>query len=628
MCGICGVYDSTRGLNAAALSAMCDSMFHRGPDDGGIFIDREVGLGIRRLSIIDLTGGHQPIYNESKDICIVFNGEIYNYIELRKELLERGHVFHTLSDTEVIVHLYEEFDKECVNRLNGMFAFAIYDMRKRQIFIARDRFGIKPLYYYHGGGRFLFASELKAILQYPDVSLKELDFDAISDYLTYMYVPAPNTILKGIRKLLPAHFIIFKEDRLTIERYWDVDFEPMDSDEDEYKNRISELLIDSLRLHSRSDVPFGVFLSGGIDSSTIVALLSTYLGQRVKTFSVGFGDRSVNELKYAKIVSDKFNTEHHEITVSVTDAIDNLVELLWHMDEPIADSAIVPTYLISKATRRYVKMALSGLGGDELFAGYSRYKNLFHNKMRIPLPTSFVDNVTNLFDVIEVPRTIAPANYIRRIFQDYSRNYFYLLEIFPRKLKCKLLNRTMRYDSRQVLDTQFRRTEISDRLNHVLFVDMNTYLPDDILFLTDRVSMACSLEVRVPFLDYRFVEFVFNIPGGLKLRGDVEKYILKEALKPTLPATILQRFKWGFGAPILHWFEESLWDISERILLSPIAEARGYFNPKIVRALFRLERNGLLVQRIWGLLVLELWMRIYIDRESNANPTFKLKDLL
>ncbi len=627
MCGIAGIYKRAGVIDEAMVRDMTEIMHHRGPIEDGYFFRRQVGLGMRRLSIIDIEGGHQPVYNEDGTIAVIFNGQIYNYREIRTDLIKRGHQFKTESDTEVIVHLYEEMGEQCVTQFNGMFALALWDENQKKLFIARDRLGVKPLYYYEGREDFVFGSELKALLRCPSVP-KEVDPEAIAEYLTLMYIRAPRSPLKNIRKLLPGHYLTLDSKGIEIRRYWDLrehSKEIQASSEAEVMENVVELLRDSVRLRLRSDVPVGAFLSGGIDSSAIVAF-ATQVNGPIDTFSVGFAGEGFDELGYARTVSDAFQTKHHEKTVKVVDAIRSLPKLVWHLDEPNADSAIVPTYLISEVASSQVRVILSGLGGDELFGGYRRYfdgypiEHLYRQlplaaqkHLAMPLVRKFKPGLASIIE--------------RNQFSDAFR-YLTRVAVFMGVEKQRLLGPA--FVDGVSFEQEFASYPGSDPVNRSMFVDMLTYLPDDILHITDRMSMAVSLEARTPFLDYRLVEFCAGLPGNYKvtqIRREWKK-ILKKALAPILPHEILARPKWGFGAPVTAWMEKGLQKVVTDLYRESMAVKLGLLTRSGVEAtLAQVENTGeQFSQKLWSLLVLEIWCQVFFNSDGGA-PAFGLDDL-
>ncbi len=615
---------------------MCHVIEHRGPDDEGFYIDGGLAIGMRRLSIIDLFTGRQPISNEDGSIWIVFNGEIYNFKELREDLIRRGHTLRTGTDTEVIVHLYEDEGERCVEQLRGMFSFALWDKRERKLFMARDRVGVKPLHYCLAGETLVFGSEIKSILQHPDVT-REVNLEAISDFLTFGYVPDPASAFRGIHKLLPGHTLTFKDGRLSTRRYWDFEYDQNGAsgpvrEESYYTERIRELIAESIRLRLISDVPLGAFLSGGIDSSTVVAMMAREMDRPVKTFSIGFTDSSFDELHYARITARHFNTEHHEFIVT-PDVCKIVEEIIWHHDEPFADVSSIPTYIVSKMAREHVTVVLSGDGGDELFGGYDRY--LIDNKRerfnRIP---GFLRRNLMLRASRALPRAAYGKNFLRNAALDSDARYVDSISYFDEDAKQSLLSpEVRRWLVGRDSSNEFRRLlavpRSSERLDHLLYLDSKTYLPGDILTKVDRMSMAHSIEAREPLLDHKLIEFVQTIPASLKLRGPVGKHILKAAVRGLIPDEIIDRPKQGFGVPIKRWFNNELRELLYDTLTDSRTLQRGYFNQKAVAEILdeHLRRRRDNSTHLWGLLTLELWHRAFIDRcpESNFEGAKRLE---
>jgi len=627
MCGIAGkISFSSKDVSTQEIEMMNDAIKHRGPDDGGVYIspDKKVGLGHRRLSIIDLSPlGHQPMrYLDRYEI--IFNGEIYNFQEKRAMLEKEGYTFKSHSDTEVILALYDKYGKECLQHLRGMFAFAIYDEQEKTLFCARDRVGKKPFKYYIDDNVFLFASELKAILTQPEYR-KEPDYVAIHHYLTLQYVPAPLTGFKGIKKLEPAHFLTLnlKTRKLTKERYWKLDYsKKLDLSEEEWKKRILEKLEESVKLRMISDVPIGAFLSGGIDSSAVVALMAKNSSTPIKTFSIGFEDEKFNELKYAKIIADKFKTDHTEFIVK-PDAIHLLPMLVCQYEEPYADSSALPTYYVSKLTRDHVTVALNGDGGDENFAGYGRYSihkfSLFYDKLIFfhkifVLPTAyFISKITKTTFFDRVYR------FAQSLSKPYSYRYVDYVCYFTNQMKADLYAEEFKEkmkdeDTYHIVADRFSESGSEDKAEQAVYADFATYLPDDLLTKVDIDTMAVSLEGRSPFLDYEMLELTAQIPFHLKLKGwNNKKYILKEALRGLVPDEVMFRPKMGFGIPIHSWFRKELKEYAYEMLLSDKAVGRGLFKKEAVKKLLDTHVNTRndFGYHIWALVTLELWFQEY-----------------
>ena len=634
MCGIAGFVDrwdsgQARPVEerAAILDSMCRIIEHRGPDDQGVTLDRGVALGMRRLSIIDLAGGHQPISGEDGSVSIVYNGEIYNFHELKDRLEAAGHKFKTHCDTETVLHGYEEFGPDCLKDLRGMFAFAIWDAKNQVLFIARDRAGKKPLYYsVTRGGSLIFGSELKVLLQHPDVE-REIDPKALDAYFTLGYIPDPYSIFKNVKKLPPGHYLTFSEGRLDVKQYWDFNFNPSESlREEDYLEELRFLLDESVRLRLISDVPLGAFLSGGIDSSTIVGLMARHSAQPVKTFSIGFHEDSYNELKYARMTAQKFGTDHHEffVTPEICSVVD---ELAWFMDEPFADQATIPNYVVSKLAREHVKVVLSGDGGDELFAGYTRYIVAQNRASFDLIPKTLRQGLGPLSK--NLPHGTKGRNYLFNISLDPVSRYLDSVSTFTS------LNRESLYtrDFRDLVGTEgyvsslFRdlsaRVTTGEPLDRLLYIDSKTYLPGDILAKVDRTSMAVSLEARAPLLDHKLIEFVGQMPAKLKLSGLESKHLLKKAVADLVPHEILNRPKQGFGVPIQDWINRQLRSRIRESLTEPRSQQRGYVEPGYINVLLNEHERGRRDHSdgLWALFMLELWHRQFIDQPTNLTQT-------
>src|SRR5438270_5404905 len=629
MCGIAGFVNqrsagTARGTEecAAVLDRMCRVIAHRGPDDQGVMLTGDgVALGMRRLSIIDLAGGHQPLSGWGGSATIVFNGEVYNFRELRRELEARGNRFATHSDTEAIVHAFEEYGAACVDHLRGMFVFAIWDERERRLFVARDRAGKKPLYYtVTPRGAFVFGSELKSLLEHDEVG-REINAEALDAYLTLGYVPEPLSIFRDIHKLPPGHHLTFADGRVTIKSYWDFRYEPVKEarGEEEYIEELRGLLDEAVRIRLVADVPLGAFLSGGVDSSTVVGLMARHTNRPVKTFSIGFHEDSYNELKYARLAAKRFGTEHVEFIVT-PDICDIVDELVWHFDEPFADSSAIPTYMVSKLARDHVKVVLSGDGGDELFAGYTRYALDRKRSAFAQLPRLLREGVMQPLGRM-LPHGAWGRNYIHNVALEPLDRYIEDISVFTR------LNKPALYtsDFRQRLNgseaaARFREIAAPSRngnpLDPLLYLDSKTYLPGDILTKVDRMSMAVSLEARVPLLDHKLIEFVCTrIPATMKMKGFETKHIFKRAVADLVPAEILNRPKQGFGVPIKEWINRQLRERIRETLTEPRTMQRGYVEPRYVNLLLneheRERRDH--ASELWALFMLELWHRQFVD---------------
>lgn len=626
MCGIAGFVDlwerKASGLEdrQQILARMCRIIRHRGPDDQGLMVKPGVALGMRRLAIIDLVSGNQPMSGEDGSVTIVFNGEIYNFQELTPKLEACGHKFHTHSDTEAIVHAYEEFGPECLKDLRGMFAFAIWDDKARTLFVARDRAGKKPLYYTTTPkGTFVFGSELKSLLEHPDVE-REIDPQALDAYFTLGYVPDPLSIFRNVHKLPPGHYLNFTNGQVTVKQYWDFELQPRESqNEADYLDELRALLDESVRLRLISDVPLGAFLSGGIDSSTVVGLMARHMGQPVKTFSIGFHEDSYNELKYARLTAQKFGTDHHEffVTPDICDVVDDLV---WHFDEPFADSSAIPTYMVSKLARDHVTVILSGDGGDELFAGYTRYaverKRGGFERLPKPLREGVMRPLSE-----RLPHAAWGRNYLHNVSLDPISRYLDSVSVFSS------LNRKSLYTSdfsakigpggyaSSLFFDLVENVKSDDPVDRLLYLDSKTYLPGDILTKVDRMSMAVSLEGRAPLLDHKLIEFVTRIPSSLKLTGLETKHIMKTAVKDLVPAEILNRPKQGFGVPIQEWINQQLRSRIRETLSESRTRQRGYVDSRYVDVLLDEHERGRRDHSmgLWALVMLELWHRQFVD---------------
>ena len=604
---------------------MCEAIRHRGPDEDGFYFKGSVGLAMRRLSIIDLKGGQQPMHNEDGSAWIVFNGEIYNYAELRERLEKLGHSFYTHSDTEAIVHAYEQYGADCPKHLRGMFAFAIWDEKKEELLLARDRVGKKPLLYAEVNGKLIFGSEFSALLLHPDIS-REIEPDAIHYYLSFMCVPAPLTAYRAIRKLEPGHTLRWHKGETRIERYWQPDFsKKLKISEEEAGERALEVLREAVRVRLMSEVPLGAFLSGGVDSSAIVALMSETSSEPVKTFSIGFEEQDFSELHHARRIAEHVGAEHHEFIVR-PDAMEVLPTLVEHYGEPYADSSAIPTYYVSRETRRHVTVALNGDGGDECFAGYERYMAMRmaerYHKLPGILRASLIEQT---FDWLpEAGGHRSPLTKAKRFMRAASlpkvERYLRWISAFDTAAKRELYSdefrhRTEHLNAASFLEPWFAKANGAGVVDAALLADTMTYLPNDLLVKVDIASMAVSLEARSPFLDHHVIEFAASLPEKLKLKGLTSKYILKRVLKRLLPAENLERPKMGFGVPIGHWFRGEMQGFLRDNLLSEKALGRGFFKPETVRRLIEQHTSGEqdYSHSLWTLLMLELWFERFID---------------
>ena len=626
MCGITGfVRNDGKPADEALLACMNEAILHRGPDEDGFYVNGSVGLAMRRLAIIDLKGGQQPIHNQDRTAWIVFNGEIYNYLELREKLEKLGHTFYTNSDTEAIVHAYDQYGADCPNHLRGMFAFAIWNERDQELFLARDRVGKKPLLYSLVNGQLIFASEFSAMLLHPEVS-RDIEPEALDYYLSFMCIPAPLTAYRAIRKLEPGHWLRWRKGEIEVQRYWQPDFtKKLAIDEEEAGERTVEILRDAVRVRLMSEVPLGAFLSGGIDSSAVVALMAQESSERVKTFSIGFDEQDFSELHHARRIAEHVGADHHEFIVR-PDAVEVLPMLVEHYGEPYADSSAVPTYYVAKETRKHVTVALNGDGGDESFAGYERYvaMGLTEKYRRVPsfLRESVIKETINLIPTSPTKRSMARS--VKRLLDGVSRprvdRYTHWVSVFNDETKKPLYSpffreQTLQADPAGLLGTWFKRANGIGIIDAMLLTDQMTYLPNDLLVKVDIATMAVSLEARSPFLDHHVIEFAASLPQNLKLRRLTTKYLLKKVLRKLLPSENLNRRKMGFGVPIGHWFRGKMQPFLREVILSDKALRRGLFQPETVRQLVELHTRGErdYSHQLWTLLMLELWFNRFID---------------
>jgi asparagine synthase (glutamine-hydrolysing) len=625
MCGINGVFHYAGGRADPELTQrQADLIRHRGPDDHGLWHEGPVALAQRRLSIVDLSpGGHQPMPNEDETLWVTFNGELYNWPEVKGTLAARGHRFRGSSDTEMLLHLYEEHGDGMLQHLRGMFAFGLYDRPRRRLLLARDRLGKKPLFYHDDGRRIVFASELKALLLDPSVP-REIDEAALADYLTFQYVPSPGAIWKGVRKLPPAHLLVCDAQGPRVARYWSLPVEPDRGHTAEvYGERLRALLVEAVRVRLMSDVPLGAFLSGGVDSSVVTALMSRVVSEPVKTFSIGFEEQDFSELAHARRVAEHLGTDHHELVVRPR-ALELLPRLVWQMDEPFADASMIPTYYVAEMARRHVTVALSGDGGDEAYAGYTTYAwaRRYAAMDRIPAPLRRLAG----WPAAWLPADHALGRKLHRLSIDAVDRHLEVMSYFPPRelaqvLSPELARRLRAHDPYAAARTLYApaRAAVGD-VAGLLHLDAVTYMTDDVLAKVDRTSMLESLEVRCPLLDHLVLEFVARIPFEYKLRGDVTKWVLKEIASDLLPPETLQRSKQGFGMPLERWFGDDFGRLAREVLLDPRARGRGWFDPRGVERLLagagrRGERG---VRQVWALLCLELWAQTYLDRPGDG----------
>lgn len=635
MCGIAGLYRYPRSTSSSAmdevLGRMLGSIVHRGPDDEGRLQDRELHFGMRRLSIIDLAEGHQPIFDESGRYAVVFNGEIYNYRELRTDLIAKGHQFRTNSDTEVIVHLFEDHREKCLDYLRGMFGIAIWDNQRRELFIARDRLGVKPLYYTETQSDFVFGSEIKAILQHPEVESRP-DLAGISDYLSLKYTPAPKTMFANIHSLPPGHYMVINEKGVQIQRYWDLPF-AQESDvpennisDQEYEERLLTLLKESVRLRLRSDVPFGAFLSGGLDSSTIVALMAQELSTPVNTFSVGFGgEGEPDELPYAQAVADHFGCRHHTLRITADDFLNHAETVLWHLDQPIADQATVATFMVAKLAREHVKMVLTGEGGDELFAGYARYEGERWSPYTTWMPGFMGSTVRSLSQRLPGLRRakIAVSALTRRNEAERFANWFPMFTDDAKEQLIVAQHADMKRGAGHVFASTLSRCRAREPLSRMLYADSKMWLPDYLFVRGDKLTMAHSLEARVPLLDHKLTEFAARLPSRLKLAGKKRKVLLRNVARKLLPQQIIDRPKQGFPIPIERWLQKEAKPLMLDLLNQASIQRRGLFQADFVARLMNQHISGYADHSIalWGLMSLEMWFRNFIDSSPKLSSS-------
>jgi asparagine synthase (glutamine-hydrolysing) len=632
MCGIAGIIgpESTTPEIKEKLEKMGETIHHRGPDDDGYYFDEDISLAFRRLSIIDLQTGHQPIFNEDQSKLIIFNGEAYNFRELRPGLVENGHHFSTYTDTEVILHLYEDLGYHCVDQLIGMFAFCIWDKNKKSAFLVRDRLGIKPLYYTFSTGNFIFASEIKTIFASGLID-PEISYENVNHYLTYRFTPAPGTTFNGIYKLPPGHYLVYNQGEVKVERYWNVkDFGKSNKSEDTIKKTLLEKLTAAVERRLVSDVPLGLFLSGGIDSSAMLAIMSRLMSEPVKTFSVGFDfDEKYQEFEFANKVAEIFHSDHHTMLVSAREFIQAIPKLVWYLDEPVADSAVIPLLFIAKLAKKYITVALSGEGSDEIFAGYARLYNYDYNRhrrkkilRRLPEITrgnfatrvfenvfpKYLDKFIFIKSPIELDKIISMGNYFST---EQKKN------LFNDELWGNIKNK----DSYFFIEESLKNYPELEYLDRKLIIDMLYWLPDDLLIKADRATMANAVELRVPFLDHEIVEFAFTIKDRFKINNGQGKYILKKALEEILPHEVIHRPKMGFPVPLSEWFAGELKENVREILLGDRAVSRNIFNYNAVKNLLDDHTPGKrnLSGFIWILVIFEIWCRIFIDGDPYQN---------
>lgn len=621
MCGIAGIVNNSSNnlISEDAIDKMCRVIKHRGPDHTGIKCEGSVGLGMTRLSIIDRSGGFQPIHNEDKTVWIVFNGEIYNFQSLKSDLIIKGHTFYTQSDTEVIVHLYEEYGYDCVKHLRGMFAFALWDSNSDKLFAARDRLGIKPFHYCSNSNGFIFGSEIKSILASGKIESVP-DYQELVHYFFYGYTPDSNCLFKDIKKLLPGHYIVWQDGKVDVNRYWDVIYNPdFNHSEDYFIERTIELIKEAVKIRLISEVPLGAFLSGGVDSSLVVAMMAQEMTEPVKTFSIGFDEQNYDELKYARMVSERYGTNHHEEIVR-PDAESVIEDLINQFDEPFADSSAIPTYYVSKMTKKWVTVSLSGDGGDEIFGGYTRYKEGLLTKV-----SRFIPNEIKKFIQSHIISSLPLSSYginslcyltlnnEEQIITKYSK----LLSPFYKRIFSNEISELVNTNPAPIFSHYLSLVSNKDRLSQLQYLDTKTYLPGDILTKIDRTSMLVSLEARVPLLDHHLVEFAATIPSKFKLCNGETKYLLKKIAEKFLPYDLIYRPKQGFAVPIEKWIRNEWKDMCYELVLGEKALKRNIFNVNFLKHIVnehmcgRRDNNYI----IWTLMVLEMWFRKYIDSQ-------------
>jgi asparagine synthase (glutamine-hydrolysing) len=633
MCGICGKleFDPEAKVSPHLLKKMADAIVHRGPDDDGYYLDGRIGLGFRRLSIIDLSGGHQPLSNEDGSIWIVFNGEIYNYQELRALLLTKGHIFKTQSDTEVIVHLFEEYGPACVEKLQGMFAFAIWDSAHKTLFLARDRVGIKPLYYYLGENFLSFASEMKAILVDPAVR-REINPAMIDRFLSYFYVPGGATLLRNFFKLDPGHWLLVQNGRIQSKCYWDIDFQP-DAEErsaEALERQVLSLLDHTVQLHMISDVPVGFLLSGGVDSTAMLSFASNKTDKPISSYTIGFSNPGVvDERPFARLAAERFGSKHYEISITSREFASFLPEYVWYMEEPVCEPASVALYYVSKLAKQFVKVLISGEGGDEAFAGYHNYRNVYWlesmKKNMGPLRSPAQQGLEFLGRLLDsrVLQKYAPlfsADLGQHYLSRTSSPYTYFNNNSDAFYSSEMAGRVNKSQSMEITRNLLSQRSADGPLERMLYVDTKTWLPDDLLIKADRMTMANSIELRVPFLDHKVLEFAARLPRNQKVRGWKMKYMLKKALAKHVPKEILHRRKVGFPNPSVAWLAHDLKDVVSDILLDSRSVARGYFQKRAVEDLIeRNSRSRRYTAEVFSLVVLELWHRTFVDRQDSPS---------
>lgn len=632
MCGICGKLNfiNQKKVEPELIGAMLETIRHRGPDGNGTYMSKQIGLGHTRLAIIDLITGQQPLANEDETVWIVFNGEIYNYKELRDNLVTRGHIFRTRSDTEVIVHAYEEYGEACVEKLRGMFAFAIWNDREKVLFIARDRIGIKPLYYWLTEKSLVFASEIKAILVDPEVEA-EIIPSMVDRFLTYYYTPGESTLFRNIRKLAPGSYMVVKDGHVNIREYWDLQFVPSHLGLREAEERLMALLEESVRLHMIADVPVGFLLSGGVDSTAMLGLAVGKTEFPLSSYTLGFSTPGIcDERPYARFAAEQYGSEHHEMTISSKNFVEFLPRYVWHMEEPVCEPPAVALFYVSKLAKDYVKVLISGEGGDEAFGGYSNYRNLLWlERLKTatgPFCPLFAMGISMIGSLLQSPRVSKYAPLMNLPLESYyysrtSSPFRFFNQHFADFYSKDFLQQIDKDNSVGVSREYFKKGPGNDRVNQMLYVDTKTWLVDDLLIKADKMTMANSLELRVPMLDHKFLEFAASLPGNYKVRRFTTKYIAKKALKSRVPQEILNRKKTGFPVPYETWMRTDLRDWLREILLDPKTLARGYFEKRgIENLILEDSRVGGRSKELFSLAVLELWHRAFLKPNILSSP--------
>ncbi len=630
MCGICGKleFDRNASVSGALIRTMLDTIRHRGPDDEGVYLSPQVGFGHARLSIIDLSSGHQPLSNEDGTVWIVFNGEIYNYRELRAFLVSKGHVFKTQTDTEVIVHLYEELGSQCLEKLRGMFAFALWDQKTKTLFLARDRVGIKPLYYSLTGSAIVFASEIKAILADPAIN-RELAPEIIDRFLTFLYVPGEETLLKGISKLAPGHYLLIKDGKATIRQYWDLQFFKPSACPSlkDAENELSNLLAEAVELHMIADVPVGVLLSGGVDSTAVLSCAAERTNKEISSYTVGFSDPGVaDERPYAKLAAETFGSRHHDMTIGAGDFAEFLPRYVWHMEEPVCEPPAIALYYVSKFAANYVKVLLSGEGGDEAFAGYNNYRSIMWlERLKHIWPAANGAASWGLSQINSWVHSARVAKYVPLVSATFP-DYYYSRTSTPYRYSGNGIGELYSADFVNSIDREYtvepiRRlfATVKDKsvLDQMLYIDTKTWLPDDLLIKADKMTMANSLELRVPLLDHRILEFAASLPPHYKLKGFTLKYIWKKALSKRVPDRILKRRKAGFPVPYEFWLRNNFRNQIRAILTDRKTIERGYFQKTAVEKLINANSDrGAYPKEVFSLVALELWHRMFLDGQQ------------